>query len=62
MYELTDDLGIKSVSISFNGTELPSDSKLIGQLAMATLKALKINKDSVIVQDLLNELDIKIKP
>lgn len=56
---LTDDLLLKEIVIDSNDTELPSDSDLLKKLSCATLKSLHLNKDSVMVQDLLNELDIK---
>ncbi len=56
---LTDELGIKSIAISYNSTELENDSKLIEKLAFTILKSLKLNKESVAVQDLLNELGIE---
>ena len=56
---LNEKLGLKSVSIDFNSTDLNNDSKLLEILAFTILRGLKINKDSVLVQDLLNELNIE---
>lgn len=56
---LTDDLGIRSVVVGINTTDLPSDSHLIEIVAFTLLKSLSLNKDSVMVQDLLNELGIE---
>lgn len=57
---MTEDLGIKSVAIDYNDTHLKDDGKLIELIAIALLKGLKANNDSIIVQDLLNELNLKI--
>jgi hypothetical protein len=57
---LTDELGIKSILIDQNNTGLPNDSKLLENIAFAILKASHINRDSLILQDLLNELDISL--
>lgn len=59
-FNLTDDLAIKDVVIDWNDTGLPSDSKLIKMVAIALLKSIKLNEDTLAVQDLLNELDIKV--
>jgi hypothetical protein len=56
--KLNDNLGLTHVTVDINTTDLPSDSKLVKEVAIALLKALKSNKDSVQVQDLLNELGI----
>ena len=60
-FGLTDDLGIKSIAYDINETELPSNGETLGMIAMGMIKALHLNKDSVLVQDLLNELDIKVE-
>lgn len=57
---LTDDLGIHSVVFDQNDTELKSDSKLIEKIAVTLIKSTHLNKDSLIVQDMLNELNIGI--
>jgi hypothetical protein len=54
-----DKLGLKSVRIEHNDTGLPDDSKLLERVAFTLLKAIRINEDSVKVQDLLNELGIE---
>lgn len=54
-----DKLGLKSVRIDHNDTGLPDDSKLLERVAFTLLKAIRINEDSVKVQDLLNELGIE---
>lgn len=54
-----DDLALKSVVFTDNDTQLDSDSKLLYQIAKTLIKAIALNQDSVIVQDLLNELNIK---
>jgi hypothetical protein len=51
-------LGIKSVTINFNDTGLPSDSKLIELIALGLLKSIHMNKDSLELQDLLRECGI----
>jgi len=57
---LTDDLGIKSCIINYNDTELPNNSYLIEKIAIGLLKAIYINKDDILIQDLLAELNMKI--
>ena len=54
-----DELGLKSVRIDHNDTGLPDDSVLLKRVALTLLKAIRINEDSVKVQDLLNELGIE---
>jgi hypothetical protein len=61
-YVLNEDLGLKSVSIDINTTDLNSDSELIKKLAITVLKALSMNKEDVMVQDLLNDLGIERTP
>lgn len=56
---LTDELGIKSVTIDYNDTELKSNSELVQRVAFTLLKAYSLNKDDMKLQDLLNELNIK---
>jgi hypothetical protein len=58
-FDLTDELGIKSVLINHNDTELKNDSELLRSISIAILKALESNKESLTVQDLLNELGIE---
>jgi len=55
---LSDDLGIKAIVYNYNDTELPSNSETLGNIAIAILKSLHLNKDDLLIQDLLNELDI----
>ncbi len=57
---LSDELGIKSIDINYNDTNLPSNSELLFNIAMTLLKSLHLNEDSVKVQDLLQELNIKV--
>jgi hypothetical protein len=59
--KLTDNLGIKSIIIDDNETELPSDSNLIKICAIAMLESIAINKEDLQVQDILNDLDIKVQ-
>jgi len=59
---LDDNLAIKSVTIDMNDTGLPSDSSLIKMVSVALLKSMQMNKESVGVQDILNELNIPTKP
>lgn len=54
-----ENLGLKSVTFDVNETDLPNDSELLKMLATTLLKSIIINKQDVLVQDLLNELDIK---
>jgi hypothetical protein len=56
---LTDELGIKVVTIDQNDTHLPENSTLIKMVCVGILKSLKASEDSVAVQDLLSELKIK---
>lgn len=56
---LNERLGLKSVTINYNDTDLPSDSELIRKVSITLLKSLSLNKDTIIVQDLLNELGIE---
>ncbi|MEN6624541.1 MAG: hypothetical protein ABFD50_23715 [Smithella sp.] len=58
--ELSDELGIKSVTLSHNDTGLKSDSELVKMVAYALLKAYTANKEDVMIQDLLNEVGIPI--
>lgn len=55
---LNERLGIKAVTIDHNTTDLPSDSELIKRVAFTLLKSIHLNKEDVMLQDLLNELDI----
>jgi hypothetical protein len=57
---LTHELGIKSVTIDYNDTDLPSDSKLINLIAFALLKSIHINNEDLDLQDTLNEVGIKL--
>lgn len=56
---LNNELGIKSLIINQNTTELPNNSELIKLVAIGLLKAVKLNEDSLAVQDLMSELGIK---
>ena len=44
-----------------NDTGLPDDSNLIKMVAIALLKSIYTNKESVQLQDMLNELNIPVK-
>lgn len=57
---LTDDLDITSALITHNDTKIPSDFKLIQNVARTLLKSISLNKDSLKLQDLMNEMDIKL--
>lgn len=57
-FRLTETLGMKSVTVDLNTTDLPSDSELIKKLAFTILKSLSLNKEDIAVQNLLNELGI----
>lgn len=59
---LNERLGIKSVTIDHNTTDLPSDSQLIKIVAITLLKAIHLNKEDIMLQDLFNELDINRQP
>lgn len=61
MINLTDELGIKSIVFSYNDTRLPNNSETLGLIAAAMLKSLSLNNESLLVQDFLNELDIKVQ-
>ena len=58
-FKFTDDLGLKSTVIDYNDTDLNNDSDLLRMIAFTLLKALHINKDDIVLQDLLNEIGIK---
>lgn len=55
---LNDDLGLEAASFEHNTTDLQSDSELLKLIGIALLKAVKVNKDDLVIQDLLNELDM----
>lgn len=57
---LTEDLGLKSVTIDQNTTELESDSVLLKNVAVCILKAISLNSKDISLQDLLNRNDIRI--
>ena len=61
MINLNDELGITSIVYSYNDTELPSNSETLGKISLAILKSLHLNKDSLLVQDLLSELNIDVQ-
>lgn len=56
--ELSDELGIKVVSITHNDTGLKTDSELVKTVAFNLLKSFIVNKDDVLLQDLLREANI----
>lgn len=58
---LNEDLGITSVTISNNTTGLPSDSTLIKLVAVTLLESIRLNKDELVVSDLLSELGMEVK-
>jgi hypothetical protein len=61
--ELNDGLGIKAVSIKYNDTGVPNDSKLLKTVAITLLKSLRLNANDIELQDLLNDIGIdKAKP
>lgn len=55
---LSEDLGLQSVTIDFNSTELDSDSDLVKRVAITLLKSMILNKEDVQIQDILNKYDI----
>jgi hypothetical protein len=57
-FNLTDKLGLRSVEFDYNSTHLPNDSELITKVCFAAIKAVRLNKDDMQLQDLLNELNI----
>lgn len=57
---LNERLGIKSVTFDINTTELPSNSETLKRVALTILEAIALNKEMVMTQDLLNELNIKV--
>lgn len=56
---LNEDLGVTRIEINYNTTDLPSDSVLVKRVCFTLLKSLVLNNQDVILQDLLNELNIK---
>jgi hypothetical protein len=61
VFGFTDELGLKSVQFNYNDTGLPEDSELLRRVACALIESLSVNKESLKVQDILNQLDITIK-
>lgn len=59
---LNENLGIKAVTIDHNTTRLPSDSQLLKRVAFTLLKSIELNKEDVMLQDLLNDLNICHQP
>lgn len=59
MFDIKADFCLKSVTFEYNDTGLPDNSDTLKNLAIAILKSIKVNQDSIGVQDLLNELNIK---
>ena len=55
---MDDKLSLTSLTIDANTTELPSDSKLVKNIAIALLKSIAVNKEDLGIQDLLTELNI----
>jgi hypothetical protein len=53
-------LGIKSVTIDHNDTDLASDSDLVRRVSFTLLRSIELNKDDIMLQDLLNGLGLKI--
>lgn len=54
---LNSELGLTSVIIGTNTTSLPNDSELLKKVSIAILRALDLNKEDILVQDLLSELN-----
>lgn len=50
-------LSLKKVLIDKNETELPSDSDLLEAIARCLLKSIEKNRDSLRLQDLINDID-----
>jgi hypothetical protein len=59
--DFNEDLGLTSVVFMHNSTGINSDSALLEKVSIALLKSIIANKDSLPVQDLLNELGIETK-
>ena len=55
---LSDDLGVKGITIDYNDTDLESDSELVKRICFTLLKSIELNKEDIMVQDLLNSLEI----
>jgi hypothetical protein len=55
-----EELALKSVLIDKNETGLTSNSELVKIAAINMLKSFYLNKDDLLVQDLLRELNITI--
>lgn len=56
---LTDKLGIKQIVFDHNDTGLESNAELLKRIAIALLKGLELNKDDILIQDLLSDLGIR---
>ena len=52
---------IKEIFFDLNETDMPNDSKTLENLAITLLKNIQIDRGSLEVQDLLNELGIVSK-
>ena len=57
---LNDGLGITSVVITHNDTQIANNHELIEAKALALLKSILSNKSSLKLQDLLSELDVEL--
>lgn len=57
-FNVDENFGLRSANIDFNNTDLPNNSKTMRLIAIALLTAISLNKDDLVVQYLLNELDI----
>lgn len=58
-FTMSDELFLKSVTIDQNDTGLKNDSELILKVCSAIIRSFMNNKDSLAVQDMFNELNIK---
>ena len=59
-FNIDDNMGLRSVTYDYNDTSLPNDSNMLEMIAVALLKSVRDNKDTLIVQDLFNELGIDV--
>ena len=59
-FNLTDELGIKSIVIDQNDTGLPNNTDTIENLAFALYKVIKVNRQDLQIQDILHESKLKL--
>lgn len=56
---LNEKLGIKSITIEENTTELECNSELLKKICIGVLKSIDLNHEDVQIQDLFNKVGVK---